>query len=126
MRGKLPQGYDSELNLIGLVNPKGERYRIDYDLAGQMVREVGFDGRVLEYRFDPAGRLVEQLDAGRSTKFVRDAMGRLLEKQFADGTKQSFAWDGAGRLRVAEKRDAESGVCLQPGGMAGGRKTGRP
>ena len=94
--------YDSELNLTGLENPKGEHYQIDYDLAGQMVREVGFDGRTLEYRFDPAGRLLEQLDAGRSTKFVRDPVGRLLEKELADGVKQTFAWDKGGRLTLAD------------------------
>lgn len=94
--------YDSELNLTGLENPKGERYELAYDAAGRLVREVGFDGRALDYRYDPSGRLLERIDAGRSTKFVRDALGRLLEKQFADGTSQRFAWDAGGRLVACE------------------------
>jgi RHS repeat-associated protein len=96
--------YDSELNLVGLENPKGEKYRLDYDLAGRLSREIGFDGRVIEYRYNPSGRLVEQLDAGRPTAFVRDALGRLLEKHFADGTSHCFAWT-AGRLVLAESAE---------------------
>ena len=97
--------YDSELNLIGLENPKGERYRLDYDLAGRLVREVGFDGRVLDYRYDDSGRLAEQLDAGASTKFKRDPLGRLLEKDLADDTSHRFAWDSGGRLTLAENSE---------------------
>jgi RHS repeat-associated protein len=108
--------YDSELNLVGLENQKGERYRLDYDPAGRLMREVGFDGRTIEHDYDPSGRLVEQRDVGRPIRFRRDALGRLLEKRFADGSSHRFAWDKAGRLIEAANEARRLAFEYDPAG----------
>ena len=94
--------YDADLNLVGLTNQKGERYRLELDALGRLAREVGFDGRERHYRYDAASRLVELNDQGRRTRFERDPLGRLLRKTYADDTIERFEWDAAGRLTLAE------------------------
>lgn len=104
--GRIVYTYDSELNLVCLRNAKGESYQIEYDAAGRMTGELGFDKRPIAYQLDAVGHLLKVLDAGQVIRFVRDAAGRLLEKHFADGSAHRFAWDAAGRLVFAESDDA--------------------
>ncbi len=95
--------YDDDLRLVGLTNAKGERYTLGYDLAGQLVEEVGFDDRCQRYAYDAAGFLAEHQDEeGRGAVFRRDPLGRLLERRFADGTVQQYRYDKLGRMVGAD------------------------
>ncbi|HEY0778075.1 MAG TPA: RHS repeat-associated core domain-containing protein [Gemmatirosa sp.] len=125
-RGTVGYVYDSELQLVVLTNPKGERYRLRYDAAGRLVQETGFDGRQIRYTLDRAGRLVETWDAGRVTRFMRDDAGRLVEKAFADGTAHRFAWDTGGRLTRAESPDATVGYAYDAAGRVLEERQGGP
>jgi len=103
--------YDTERNLVGLTNPKGERYELAWDLDGRLVGETGFDGRRRRFEHDAAGFLVVAYEARdgegddaawRATRFERDPAGRLLGKTLADGQQHRYEYDPAGRLLAAE------------------------
>lgn len=102
--------YDSERNLIGLSNAKGERYQLRYDRDENLVEEIGFDGRNQHYRYDAAGRLDAHaqrgdVNLGQSdwllTQFQRDPLGRLLKKTGWDGLVSEYGYDALGRLHHA-------------------------
>ncbi|MBU6951964.1 RHS repeat-associated core domain-containing protein [Hahella sp. HN01] len=99
--------YDKERNLVGLINEKGERYELAYDRNERLIREVGFDGRVQQYQYDPAGYLKAHIEglhtdevaqAEHTTFFKRDRIGRLLEKHSPDGEVSRFGYNASGQV----------------------------
>ncbi|MBE8519441.1 type IV secretion protein Rhs [Amycolatopsis sp. H6(2020)] len=104
---RLEFGYDTEMRLISLRNPVGLEWRHEYDPAGNLVAEVDFNGRRVEYRRDAAGQLVERVNgAGEVTQFRRDTMGRIVERRCGDDVA-TFSYDAAGRLVRAVNAHAE-------------------
>lgn len=105
--------YDGERNLVGLVNPKGERYTLRWDGDDRLVEQTGFDGRVRHYHYDAAGQLVtlteptpDGAQALRQTRLERDPLGRLLTKTTADGQVFHYRYDPLGRLLRAQRDGA--------------------
>ena len=115
--------YDTQRNLIGLVNPKGERVRLEWDLDEQLILQTGFDGRTQRYGYDAAGQLAWNADAtgdGTSwavTHLKRNQRGQLLSKTTPDGTTHDFAYDAVGRL--VEARTPEHTVGLTYDALGG-------
>lgn len=108
--------YDGERNLIGLTNEKGERYKLDYDLNERLIQEVGFDGRVQRYTYDPAGQLQSSQDFARNSTrlinqidYTRRADGRLLKQTDAINqlTLAEYDYDASGRLTRAKNAARE-------------------
>ena len=103
--------YDSERNLIGLTNAKGEHYQLNYDKDEHLIEEIGFDGRVQRYHYDAAGQLDLYAQRGdpawQVTRFQRDPLGRLLTKTGGDGAVSEFAYDPLGRLSRARNSHAQ-------------------
>ncbi len=108
--------YDVEESLVGVVNEAGERYAIEVDKAGRVVKERGFDGRALEFWYDRAGRCREMVDAqGKRTQIERDAADRVVRRivprkpvlgdPLPKGEDYAYAYDPVGRL-VRAKNDA--------------------
>lgn len=99
--------YDSERNLVALINEKNEKYEFFYDGNDRLIKEVGFDGRTQHYKYNAAGQLVKHLDAGMvQTDYERDELGRLLIKtstlisSAAERTREQtkYRYDELGRL----------------------------
>ena len=110
--------YDADLNLVGLINAKGERYRLGYDLADQLVEEVGFDGRRRGYRYDVSGYLASHDDAEeRGASYRRDPMGRLLERRHSDGLVDRYTFNPGGRMTLAANDWGEIAFSYGPNGM---------
>jgi RHS repeat-associated protein len=108
--------YDVEESLVCVINEAEERYEIEVDKAGRVVKERGFDGRKLELWYDRAGRCREMVDAHmKRTRIERDATGRvvkqvvprkpLLGDPLPEGEGYEYAYDPLGRL-VRAKNDA--------------------
>ncbi len=108
--------YDGERNLIGLTNEKGERYQLDYDLNERLIQEVGFDGRVQRYSYNPAGQLQASQDFARNgvslinqINYARRTDGRLLKQ--IDALKQTviaeYDYDAAGKIIRAKNNARE-------------------
>ncbi|WP_415891601.1 RHS repeat-associated core domain-containing protein [Neptuniibacter sp. PT8_73] len=86
-----------------ITNENGEKHHISYYTNGHIQSETTFDGRELRYQYDLTGKLIEKVEVGtagteRITKYVRDLMGRLIEKELPDGEKISYQYDLQGQL----------------------------
>ncbi|MGI4745653.1 MAG: DUF6531 domain-containing protein [Janthinobacterium lividum] len=109
--------YDADLNLVGLTNEKGEPYTLAYNLADQLVEEIGFDGRQRSYQYDTAGFLAAHADAERrGAHYRRDPHGRLLERRHSDGLTDGYAYDAAGALTLAQNAWGQVSFVYGPDG----------
>jgi RHS repeat-associated protein len=113
--------YDSERNLIGLTNAKGEHYQLNYDKDENLIEEIGFDGRVQRYHYNATGQLDLYAQRGNQdwqvTRFQRDPLGRLLKKTGWDGAVSEFAYDPLGRLSRAHNSHAQLHFQYNPLGQ---------
>ena len=109
--------YDSELNLIGLQNEVGETYRLDHDADGNLVREIGFDGREQTYRYNAAGHVIAATDGHREHSYTRDAMGRLTARTSSDGLQAAYSFDAAGQMITAENAARKLAFAYDPRGL---------
>lgn len=89
--------------LLKIVNGKGEEHRFFYNGTGRMIKEITFDGRVLEYAYDAAGRNTRFTNGlGQVLAYELNARGRMLRKILPDGTEAVFAYDAHGNMQSAE------------------------
>jgi len=118
--------YDRERNLIGLTNENGERYQLSYDANERLIQEIGFDGRVQQYEYNPLGHLTAHIEgmhnsddtlAAHTTRFERDPMGRLLHKHTPDGSDTTFSYDKNGRLASASNAQRTLTFAYTPNGQ---------
>ena len=101
--------WSSEPNQLAEVrNEAGEQCRFEYDIAGRLVRERGFDGRELHFEYDKAGRCIAMMNgAGEQTSYVRDAAGQLVGKVLPDGDRVTYELDAFGRVTSAKNAACE-------------------
>lgn len=100
--------YDTEDRLRTVENENGERYELELDARGLVVREQRFDGSALRFTHDAAGRVtaVETPSAAR-TSYAYDAAGRCTEIRYPDGTFERYRYRADGALVEATNPDAE-------------------
>ncbi|WP_436713651.1 RHS repeat-associated core domain-containing protein [Brevibacillus formosus] len=89
--------YNQEEQLTAVVNESSERYVLERDAKGNVVRETGFDGVERRYIRDVSGRLekVERPD-GRWTGYSYDEMGRVTKVAYSDGLVETFRFNRIG------------------------------
>lgn len=117
-------GYDREGRTIEVRNERGHAFTMEYDLCGRLARQVGFDMQRTSYLRDRAGRPIEITDGKGSTKVTYDVMDRIVEKEFPDGKKATFAYRQDGALVAATNeatsvmfaRDAEGNITQEIAG----------
>ena len=93
--------YDEDERLRRILNPRREQYDFTYGWAGQVETEKTFDGRVLEYQHDKAGRLARIAypdDTWRELAY--DPLGNVVEERSPDGDIV-FERDKRGRVKKA-------------------------
>ncbi|UYZ62610.1 RHS repeat domain-containing protein [Hymenobacter weizhouensis] len=94
--------HDTEEQLRAIVNEHGLTYRFEFDAAGDVVTETGFDGLARRYRRDTGGRVQEQtLATGQRTRYSYDTMSRVTEVIYADGTTETYRYRQDGALLAA-------------------------
>ncbi|WP_051107662.1 RHS repeat-associated core domain-containing protein [Paenibacillus fonticola] len=91
--------YNHETELTAVINEHGERYVLERDANGSIIRETGFDGMVKQYERSPSGllRKVER-PGGRWTTFEYDEMGRVIHSAYSDGLVESYHYNRVGDL----------------------------
>ncbi|WP_049696376.1 RHS repeat-associated core domain-containing protein [Pseudomonas fulva] len=102
--------WDKIGQLVRLRNENNSEASFKYDPVGRLVRETGFDKQITDYFYDNSSELpTRRLDGDRITHFEYDPMGRLVESSAGErGGKvwetETFAYDGNGRLLLAENQ----------------------
>ena len=98
--------YDDLGRVRFTIDPRGITNAFGYDRAGQRIAVTNAFGTPVQavygYGYDERGNQIYFTNAlGRVTTNVYDALNRLVEVWYPDGTKTLTGYDGAGR-RVAE------------------------
>ncbi|RQO73955.1 hypothetical protein DBR43_00675 [Pedobacter sp. KBW06] len=101
--------YDTEGQLLTVVNELNEKYRFELDEEGNVVTEIGFDGLVRRYLRDEAGQVLRLFRSnGKENGYEYNAAGQLATVFYAgDGSSEHYEYDVMGRLIKAVNDDAE-------------------
>lgn len=94
--------YNGEEELVSITNPAQERYRLERNARGEVVEEVGFDG--LSRRFERyANGWIHKIARpdNRYTLMEYDGIGRVVRKEYHDGSTEFFGYDKNGELTSA-------------------------
>ena len=105
--------YDTEEQLIAVINQRGETYQLVRDALGRIVEEVDYWGQSRRYTYDAAGRLTATVDPlGQRIAFTTDKLGRITRKTLPGCTPSWTAGTGTLCLRRAgpDCRAAQSGA----------------
>src|SRR5262249_28572017 len=120
--------YDTEEQLIGVRNQRGELYQIRRDPRCQAIAETDFWGQSRRYAYSLGGQLRESIDPlARRIAYQTDALGQIVKKiapHALDETKlyeETFAYDPTGNLvetknaevRVEREFDAEGRLLTE-------------
>ena len=116
---RFPDGSEVHVELYptgsrkALVDENGHRTEFDLDLEGR-TRAIRFaDGSELRFDLDLAGRITRvHTRAGQTIEQAFDKLGRLLQRVLPEAT-DTFAYDAAGRRRLAARRSAEGALTHQ-------------
>ena len=94
--------YDTEEQLVGIVNEHGYVYSFAYNETGLVKTERGFDDILRIYERDLAGRIVSVRRAsGLVTVHEYDDADRLTRVAHSDGSSQRFSYRADGALMLA-------------------------
>lgn len=94
--------YDSEEQLLAIVNEHGRVYGFKLGPTGGVLEERGFDDLLRRYTRDKAGRVtrVDRPDK-RFTLYKYDAASRVTAVEHSDGSKEQYAYRKDGELMLA-------------------------
>lgn len=99
--------YDTEEQLIKIVNEHGLPYHFQLDPAGNVIEEIGFDDITRKYERNPAGWVTKvNRPAGKFTQYNYDACGRVTEVLYSDNKKENYAYRPDGELMQAVNESA--------------------
>ena len=108
---KLAYTYDKQEELISVTNEKGECYRFERDVKGNVIKEVGYDSLTRTYERDYSGLVTRINRPGeRFTKYAYDKLGRVIRTDYYDGSFETFTYDKNGMLTGAENQDTKIGL----------------
>ncbi len=100
--------YDTEENLLGIINEHGYAYRFELDANGEVIQEAGFDGIKRQYKRDAASQVARVHRAsGMITLYEYDALGRVIGVKHSDGSGEKYAYRRDGELSEAINDYAE-------------------
>jgi RHS repeat-associated protein len=95
--------YDTEEQLLGIINEHGYAYRFELDTEGDVIQESGFDSIRRIYERDAAGRVTKVKRANAMHKlYMYDGVGRVTGVNHSDGTIEKFEYREDGELMMAK------------------------
>lgn len=96
-----------------------------YDEACQLVSARDERGRETRWRYDEAGRLLEEQQGDEARGFSYDAAGQLLAVNAIEGSAR-FSYDGCGRRLAERYEDRTVGYAWSPSGWLTSVTTSTP
>jgi len=90
---------DSLGNVRKVTNHDGTEVSYMRDAFGQRTGLTYPDGMNVSYVYDKLMRIKEVCNGVGKTQYTYDALSRLAEKVFSDGTKTKYSYDDLGRLQ---------------------------
>ncbi|WP_230372757.1 DUF6531 domain-containing protein, partial [Bacteroides uniformis] len=108
-RGVVAFRYDGEERLRKVINERRQCYDFDLDNTGNVISEVGFDGKRRIYKRDIAGRVVsEKLPSGTEREYEYDAASRVTRVSYVttDEPDQTYQYGISGRLVEAVRGES--------------------
>lgn len=121
--------YDTEEQLVAVINQRGETYQLVRDARGRIVEEVDCWGQSRRYSYDAAGRLTATVDPLDQRAFTTDKLGRITSKTLPDvrhpgqQVQENFVYDTQGQVRAAQS-GAYGEAPLRPAGAIAGGASG--
>ncbi len=102
---KLQYKYNSEAQLISIINEKGEIYQLERDAKGNVIKETGYDKQVCTYELDYSG-LVKRVKrpGGRFTKYSYDKLCRVIRVDYQDKSYEEYVYNKNGLLTEAKNQ----------------------
>lgn len=108
-RGVVAFRYDGEERLRKVINERRQCYDFDLDNTGNVISEVGFDGKRRIYKRDIAGRVVsEKLPSGTEREYEYDAASHVTRVSYVttDEPDQTYQYGISGRLVEAVRGES--------------------
>jgi RHS repeat-associated protein len=100
--------YNTEEQLVKVINEHNVPYTFELDSVGNIVREFGFDGRVTSYNLNAAGQVVQiNRPGGKINRYEFDPCGRVTAVHFNDTLHHFFAYRADGLLTMAVNDDVK-------------------
>ena len=102
---KLEYRYDSEGQLLVVVNEKGVIYQFERDVKGNVIKETGYDKQVCIYELDYSG-LVKRVNrpGGRYTQYTYDKLYRVIRADYQDKSYKAYVYNKNGLLTEAKNQ----------------------
>jgi RHS repeat-associated protein len=86
----------------------GERIELRYDSESELIAVINEDGETYAYSRDACGRIKEERTfEGRRRTFTRDLLGRVTMEFLPDDTMRTFAYDVLGNVTKVLHPDSE-------------------
>ena len=98
--------YDA-YDLIEEIDPQGIVTKVKHDLAGRKTEE-GRAGRKTKFSYDPLGFLAVEERADRSTTYLRNQIGQILEKSIDGCLVTRWTYDQAGLVATVTRAGTAS------------------
>jgi YD repeat-containing protein len=102
--------YD-RLDLVDIRDRDGRHTSLEYDNVRQIKKQTDALGRVTRFLWCQCGSIKSLIDPmGRTTEWHSDVQGRLISKQYADGSRISYSYENTtSRLKqVVDERQQAS------------------
>ncbi len=100
--------YDTEEQLVRIINEKGLPYRFVLDPAGNVTEEIGFDGITRQYERNPAGWVTKvNRPGGKFTEYNYDDCGRVTGVLYSDNKQERYTYRPDGELIKAVNESAK-------------------
>jgi YD repeat-containing protein len=98
--------YNTEEDLVEIVNEHRHSYRFELDARGDVVREFGFNQLRRIYTRDSSGRIIRvERDSGLITWYTYDQLGRLCAVKYSDDSHEGYQYRPDGELIEASNDD---------------------
>jgi len=99
--------YNTEEQLLAIVNEHKEYYRFGRNKKGEIINGTGFDGLRRDFIRGPAGKVLKvNRPDDRFTEYEYDLNGKITRTEHSDGTWETFSYDGNGNLIEAVNQNS--------------------